>query len=60
LDTGTGPIQIIQGYIQGTLDDTLKQSIASAPNSSGSGDGSGKEKMMDMTVPMQMITGDGL
>lgn len=61
LDTGTGPIQIIQGYIQGTLDDTLKQSIASAPNSSGSGDGSGKSgSMMDMTIPMQIMTGDGL
>lgn len=60
LDAGTGPIQIIQGYIQGTLDDTLKQSIASAPNSSGSGDGSGKGKMTDMTIPMQLITGNGL
>lgn len=61
LDPSTGPIQMIQGYIQGTLDDTLKQSIAAAPNSSGGdGSGSGKGKMTDMTIPMQLVTGNGL
>lgn len=61
-DLTTGPLELIQNYIQGQLDFLSEQTISNAPDgNSGSGDGKdGKGKNTTMTFAMQMITGDGL